>query len=204
MEILSEVLKTAQPWRLPNFEAPVRPVVDVDPATALGEARKRGLEEGRRQGYEVGLEEARQLVQQMTSVWDAMAQPYKALDQVVASELIELATVISKQVLRRELSVDSSIIAQVVKEAMGVLSNLETDLVIFVNPADHAHIQELLDQTPTHRRWKISEDNNMLPGGCRIKSAVSYVDASVEKQLDAMAGQLLAASEELLDSQPPS
>ena len=48
---------------------------------------------------------------------------------------------------------------------------------------------------PRHA-WKLLEDSDMLPGGCRVKTPISYVDASMERQVELLLGALLAACED--------
>lgn len=183
-------------WELPSFdEAEPVPEVQVDLAQEQAEARAAGLAQGLAEGRAQGLAEAKLVVERLTLLLDGMAAPYKDLDQIVTQELVQTSVSIARQVLRRELSLDSSLVATAVAEAMATLSTLEEEVEIYLNPADSDHIRQLAPELIEARSWKIVEDGEILPGGCRLKTPVSYVDASVERQLDMMLSGLLDACE---------
>jgi len=199
MATLSEVLKTAERWELPTLEAPPSALADRDPSKVLAEALTQGLEQGRQQGYAQGLAEAAEVSARLAALWDAMAQPYRALDQVVAQELIGLVMTVATQVLRRELTIDSGDVEETVQRALAVLSDQKTELEIFLNPADCPDLENLLEEVPEGRMWRLRPDHSILPGGCRLKSPTSYVDATVEKQLADVTEELLFANEQAME-----
>jgi len=184
-------------WELPSFDSaePV-PEVQVDLVEEQARAREAGLAQGLAEGRAQGLAEAKLIVDRLALLLDGMAAPYKDLDQIVTPELVKTSIHIARQLIRRELSIDSSLVATAVAEAMATLSTLEDEIEIYLNPADSEHIRQLAPELIEARSWKIVEDSEILPGGCRLKTPVSYVDASIERQLDMMLSSLLDACEE--------
>lgn len=187
-------------WQLPSFEPPRQPEPPVDPAQEQALARDRGFAQGLEAGRQQGLQEAKQVLDRLVLLLDEMAKPYQNLDQVVTQELLQTAMKIARQILRRELAVDSSLVTAAVAEAMATLSSVEGEIEIHLNPADSAMIRELAREPLNTRSWKLMEDADMLPGGCRLKTPVSYVDASVERQLEMMLSGLIEVCEDTLDS----
>ena len=183
-------------WELPSFDqAEPAPEAQVDLAQEQAQAREAGLAQGLAEGRAQGLAEAKLIVDRLALLLDGMAAPYKDLDQIITQELVKTSMHIARQVIRRELSLDSTLVATAVSEAMATLSTLEDEVEIYLNPADSEHIRQLAPELIEARCWKIVEDSEILPGGCRLKTPVSYVDASVEHQLDMMLSGLLDACE---------
>ena len=82
---------------------------------------------------------------------------------------------------------------------MKTLSRLEGDIEIYLNPADMALVKELAPDSLKGVSWSLVADPNMLAGGCRVKTPLSLVDASVEKQMELVFGKLLDSCENKLD-----
>ena len=182
-------------WEMPSFEAPGPAGPEIDPVEEQLRARNRGFEQGKAEGMREGLDEARQVLQRAGALLDDMARPYRNLDQLVTQELVQTAMTIARQLVRRELTLDSSQVADAVSAALATLSSLEGEIEIHLNPADIAQARDLVPELLEGRSWTLQEDPDMLPGGCRLKTPVSYVDASVEKQMENMLSGLLEACE---------
>tara|TARA_R110002110_G_scaffold405241_1_gene624172 strand:- start:5537 stop:6178 length:642 start_codon:yes stop_codon:yes gene_type:complete len=201
--ILSDQRGAFERWQLPSFEPPPEPEPPVDAAQELEIARAQGFEQGQAAGREAGLAEARQVVAQVERLLDGMARPYAHLDQVVTRELVQTVMRVAATIVRRELSVDSSLIERTVTEAVATLASVDADIEISLNPADVAVVRELAPQLLDGNRWKLVEDDELLAGGCRLKTPVSYVDASIEKQIEALSNTLMEACESSPESGEP-
>ena len=97
--------------------------------------------------------------------------------------------------MRRELSVSSESIATVVAEAISVLYKLDGEIVVFLNPVDVAMINAAAPDSLDGKSWKVVEDPSLSPGGCQVKTAKSFVDASVEKQMESVFTSFIASIE---------
>ncbi|MCB1675960.1 MAG: hypothetical protein KDI01_06690 [Halioglobus sp.] len=193
---MSEQPEFVRRWELPSFETIAVPEPPVDLAAEAAMARQRGFDQGRVEGRQQGLAEAREVMQRAQLLLDELARPYRNLDQVVSQELARTAMSIATQIVRRELSIDSSAVGGAVSEALATLSSIEGEVAIYLHPADLQQISELGSELLEGHAWKLEEDSDMLPGGCRVKTPISYVDASMERQIEMMMGTLLAACEE--------
>ena len=185
-------------WQAPFFDAPAE-IDRPDPEEIEKLAQARGFQIGKWEGLESGRLEAETMVKHLTAIIDEMAQPFRQLDQLVAGELAQLATIVARQVIRRELSLDSSTVTRVAEEALKTLSTVEGEVVVYLNPADITLVKELLLESLEGRPWKLVEDAELMPGGCRVKTPLSYIDASVETQMEHVFAALLDASEKQLD-----
>ncbi|MGI0115251.1 FliH/SctL family protein [Zooshikella sp. RANM57] len=193
---------------------------------ALGqqEGKSSGLVEGQKQGYEEGYQkgvqegqqagrqaiqgELQQIQQQLASVLDGLFQPLSEQDEQLTKVLVDMVTQIARNVIHRELHADSSQITTLVKEAMRMLPAGGQAIHVYLHPQDLGYIRDLQQQLQA--TWQLFPDEQLLPGGCRVETNHSMVDASVASRLahyvDAIAEQHLhvhAVSLEQMQHQVP-
>jgi len=196
---LSDREQVVERWQAPFFDAPVGSGAQPAPADLLAVAQASGFQEGRREGLDAGREEAEKTAGDMLALVEEMAHPFRSLDQLVIKELSQLAMLLAEKIVGRELSINSEIITQVVADALSTLSSLEGGIEIFLNPKDARQLRELAPDVLDGVSWKLVETSDMLPGGCRVKTPVSLVDASVEKKMEQIFSSLLESSENALE-----
>tara|TARA_R110000823_G_scaffold47903_14_gene121879 strand:+ start:1159 stop:1752 length:594 start_codon:yes stop_codon:yes gene_type:complete len=192
---LSDTTPLVERWEAPFFEEPRVPEskASLEEREALAQAR--GFQVGREEGLAAGREEAARIVAALEAVAGQMAQPFQALEEVVSRELAHLAMQLAGQIVRRELTLDSSSVTAVMQEALSTLYKLQGEIVIFLNPADAGLVAEFAPESLEGKSWKIVEDPELFPGGCQVKTPTSFVDASVEKRLEAVFEELLKSFE---------
>ncbi|MFT4518764.1 MAG: flagellar assembly protein FliH [Halioglobus sp.] len=201
MKILSDQGETVQLWEAPFFEQPF--ASDAPPvASAEQEAlvQARAFSVGKEEGLEAGRAEAQEKVAALTALIEALAQPFRGLDALVTKEVAQLAMRLAEQIVRRELTIDSDVVTDIVAEAMGTLYKLSGDIVVFLNPVDVELVRECAPESLEGKSWKVVEDANLLPGGCQVKTPTSFVDASVEKQIEEVFATLLESCDQALGS----
>ncbi len=165
-------------------------------------AHDEGFASGEQAGYQAGQQKARQQAEtalngQLQRLEQLMAQllaPVAGQDEALEQAMLQLVIQVVRQVIRRELQLDSSIIRQVLHEALGLLPMGAGNLCIYVSPQDFALIRQLRERH--EENWRIREDSQLLPGGCRVETERSRIDASVEARLEQAISQLLAQQEE--------
>jgi len=160
----------------------------------LALAQASAFQEGRQEGLEAGKKEAREIVTSMATLAQEMAQPFRSMDQVVVRELTQMAMLLAEQIVRRELTISSDVVTEVIAETVSTLSSLEGDIEIFINPKDAVLVRELAPELLADIAWKLTETADFLPGGCKVKTPSSFVDASVEKQMEKVFASLSEAS----------
>ena len=188
---MSDQAQTFERWEAPFFEQPSANTKPLDLAEVEALAQSRGFQAGKWEGLESGRAEAEQLVRRMSELLEAMSKPYSGMDQVITQELVRLSTLIAKQVIRRELMINSDVITEMAREALGTLSSLEGDIEISLHPSDIEMVHQVAQNNLQGKSWKLIPDPEFLPGGCRIKTPLSYVDATIEKQLELVFGNLM-------------
>ncbi len=160
------------------------------------EGLKLGREEGHQQGYNdghaSGEKEGREQAETATRVTvdEKLAKLESVLGELVApierhqdeleSALVNLATVVARSVLWRELSLDSSQIRAVVKEAVAGLPSTRENVRIRINPTDLEWVREVASRLDAE--VALVEDPDVLAGGCTVETRHSLVDYTVEKR----------------------
>ncbi|MEZ5529440.1 MAG: FliH/SctL family protein [Porticoccaceae bacterium] len=185
-------------WQVPFFETPQEPA-SAAPEEIEAEAQARGFKMGQWQGMEAGREQADRLVRDIEALLEQMTRPFAGLDQTVTRELTRIAMTAARHIVRRELILDSEVVCDLFAEAVATLSSVEGAIEVFVNPRDRARLVEFSSTLAEPGRYRLIDDASLSPGGCRIKTPISFVDASVEQRMDAVFSRLEASVEAQLD-----
>lgn len=169
------------PWRAPEVEdsRDLRPI-------GTEAARKLAWEQGYSDGYTVGIEagtrDARQRMTQLHEILESLAKPFSNLDEHVSDQLTALVRTLTEQLVRREISMDQSVLAKLIDEGLQALPVAASEVQIIVNPDDANFMREHMEEQ-SEAGWRIQTDANLSRGGCRIVSGLTQIDASVETRL---------------------
>lgn len=190
-----EQLTAYQRWELPSFDAhetssepiPVLPTaaeIEEIQRQAHEEGFQLGQEEGFHSGYQEGAqksaEEARKLAaetERLRALIDTLGQQ---VDTQVTQQLLELSLELAKQMLHQALHVQPALILPVVQEAISALPPFSSGAHVVLHPDDAALVRAQLGEQLAHSGWKIFEDMQISPGGARIETSHSQIDASLE------------------------
>ncbi|WP_263261041.1 flagellar assembly protein FliH [Pseudomonas sp. RIT-PI-S] len=215
--IRAKDLQGVDVWRLPSFD-PERvepepepeevseieevPLEEVQPLTLeeleaiRQEAYNEGFAAGERDGFhstQLKVRQEAEVVLQarlatLETLMNNLMVPIAEQDTQIERSLVELVSHITRQVIQRELKMESSQIERVTQEALKLLPMGANNIRIFVNPQDFEQIKALRERH--EEKWKILEDPALLPGGCRVESEHSRIDASVETRITQALAQL--------------
>ncbi len=193
--IRGEELTDCQTWLVPEVkqqgEAKARPLT----ARQLEAIHKRAREEGFRQGLEegkaAGLKQLQDQIHKLTTIVQLLDQPLAELDAAVERQLTELAMLVARQLVRRELKSEPEQVIAVVREALAALPVATRNVRLALHPEDAALIRETLVRDQEEAQLKIVDDPVQSRGGCRVISDTSQIDASVESRLNAVISHVL-------------
>jgi flagellar assembly protein FliH len=107
---------------------------------------------------------------------DAAAE---AVESTLAAEVLDLALVISRQLVRREISADRTLVLDVIREAVATLPAAKAPARILLNADDLEVVAPLLATELHDDVWRFIADPSMEPGACRIESPSSSVDLTL-------------------------
>lgn len=189
-------------------------VEDVKPLTLeeleaiRQEAYNEGFATGEKDGFHAGQLKAKQeaevaLAAKIASLEELMGhllEPIANQDRELEQGLVNLVSQMTRQVIQRELATDSSQIRHVLREALKLLPMGASNIRIHVHPQDFELVKALRERH--EESWRILEDESLQPGGCRVESESSRIDASVETRL-ATALKQLFEQQRAQATQPP-
>lgn len=166
------------------------------------DAYNEGFATGEKDGFHAGQLKAKQeadtaLAAKMAGLEQLMTQLFEPIaeqDQQLEEAMISLLGQMVRQVIQRELVSDSSQIRQVLSEALKLLPMGAGNIRIHLNPQDFEMIKALRERH--EESWRILEDDALLPGGCRVESELSRIDATVETRLNQAIKQLFEQQRE--------
>ncbi|MFL1416027.1 flagellar assembly protein FliH [Pseudomonas fildesensis] len=207
-------------WSLPSFdphqpepepepvvETPVEmeevPLDEVQPLTLeelesiRQEAYNEGFAAGEKDGFRSSTLKVRQeaeaalnvklgsLERLMGSLFDPIAEQDSQLEKA----MVNLVEHIARQVIQRELVLDSSQIESVMREALKLLPLGVGNVRLYINPQDFEQVKALRERH--EETWRIVEDAALQPGGCRVETEHSRIDATVETRISQIMAKLL-------------
>jgi flagellar assembly protein FliH len=155
------------------------------------EAHGEGFEAGRKEGLAKAQAESEALVGSLRSILNTLSTPLSEMDDQIESELVQLAIIAARHVLRREVKTDAAQILAAVREAMGVLPVAARNVRLHLHPEDAAIVRERMNLNEGETAWRIVEDPSMSRGGCVVHTETSRIDASVESRLAAVMAAML-------------
>ena len=199
-------------WSLPSFdpfqpepepepveEVPVEmeevPLDEVQPLTLeelesiRQEAYNEGFATGEKEGFHSTTLKVRQeadaaLSAKLASLERLMGSlfaPIAEQDSQLEKSMVGLVEHISRQVIQRELVLDSSQIESVMREALKLLPLGVGNVRLYINPQDFEQVKALRERH--EETWRIVEDAALQPGGCRVETEHSRIDATVETRI---------------------
>lgn len=153
------------------------------------DAYNEGFATGEKDGFRAGQLKARQEAEaalavrlaQLEQLMGHLLDPIAQQDQELEKALVTLVGQMTRQVIQRELSIDSSQIRHVLREALKLLPMGAGNVSIHIHPQDFELVKALRERH--EESWRILEDESLQPGGCRLETEHSRIDASVETRL---------------------
>ena len=184
------------------------PVEEVKPLTLdeleaiRQQAYNEGFATGEKDGFHAGQLKARQgaeaslapRLQSLERLMEQLLEPIADQDRNLEHAMVTLVSHMAREVIQRDLLIDSSQIRQVLREALKLLPMGASNVRIHVNPQDFELIKALRERH--EESWRILEDSSLLPGGCHIETEHSRIDASIETRLTQAIKQLFEQQRE--------
>ncbi|MEM6999053.1 MAG: flagellar assembly protein FliH [Pseudomonadota bacterium] len=162
---------------------------------AYDEGFNMGRKEGRAQGYKDAQDkvatESREQFQKLEKIFSTLADPVAQMDDEIENSIIQLTLSIARQLVRRELKIEPGEIVAVVREAIRVLPISARNPTIYLHPEDIQLVRNALSLGDDEKAYRLEEDLLLTRGDCRVETESSYIDASIEARLSAIAANML-------------
>lgn len=192
--IRGEELADCQAWHVPEVQSSgshSKPLTARQLEEIQEQARQEGLQQGIQEGREAGMREFVSRVQMLEQIVQALDKPFAELDQAVEEQLTQLAMLVARQLIRRELKTDPEQVIGVVREALAALPVAARNVRLALNPEDAALVREALSVGADDQAIQIVDDPVQTRGGCKVVTENSQIDASVESRLNAVIAKVL-------------
>ncbi len=162
---------------------------------AYDEGFNMGRKEGRSKGYAEATEkvdaESRQLLQSLNAILNSLAEPVSLLDDEMETSIAELTLAIARQLVRREIKVEPGEIVAIVREAVRALPISARNPTIYLHPEDIQLVRDAFSLAEDDQSYRLEEDLLLTRGDCRVETESSFIDASIEARISAIAANML-------------
>ena len=102
------------------------------------------------------------------------------MDEQLAQSLLDLSLEIGRKMSGEILQVKPEVILKIVSDAISGLPHFNQNAHLILHPDDAELVRKQLGEQLAHTGWKIFTDAQIQRGGCRVETAHSQVDATVE------------------------
>jgi Flagellar biosynthesis/type III secretory pathway protein len=146
----------------------------------------KGYSDGAAKGFEDGSQKASGVRRDADEV---LREAYRVSREYIdkqKEEIIELALVIAGKIIGYEADVNDEVVSNIVQESMRN-AVMKGQVIIRLNPMDYAALDcrrgELAKIAGEGCTVSIVKDSDMQRGGCRVETDSSYVDTTIDSQL---------------------
>jgi flagellar assembly protein FliH len=205
----AELEAIARPFTPPIVEGPIAgedymlamSVPTAEELAALQRAAheegfREGYADGRRRGHANGEAAVKAQLDTLKSIVLQLAEPLEKLDEAVVLAVSDLAVLIARHLVRRELRANPGEVVGVVRETMRHLPIAPRAARIRLHPEDADLVQTAFALGDDERSWRLEPDPLISRGGCIVETDSSRIDASVESRLAAIASRMLGGERE--------
>jgi flagellar assembly protein FliH len=136
-------------------------------------------EEGYRAGLELGRQEAAAELAALREMLNGLDQIARSAEASLAADVLDLALVVARQLVRHEVSADRTLVLNVIREAIAGLPTVRSPARIQLNPADLQVVSPLLSAELESEVWRFVADPALESGACRIETPASSLDLTL-------------------------
>jgi flagellar assembly protein FliH len=146
----------------------------------------RAREDGYREGVEAGRREVQAQLQSeraaLKNLTEGLTQFLQDFEQGLANDVLSMGLELAKLVVRHSVKVNPDLVLSVVREAITSLPGVDRQTTIHLHPADAIVLRRVAESDSALAKlpWRIVEDAQLERGGCRLETATTEVDASLE------------------------
>lgn len=169
-------------WEAPSFDLSsdrIFKLPDAELVLIRQQAHEEAYRSGLESGYAAGVQLAHDEAAQIQGLLNHMRVALSHADELIAQSLLELAVEISQKMTGDLLLSKPEILLGVINQAISELPHFNQNAHLVLHPLDAELVQRMGEQL-IHAGWKIFTDEKVQRGGCRIETAHSRVDATVE------------------------
>ena len=161
------------------------------------QAMLKGLEEGRDNGYQEGLNEVNRLIERLNSVISKTINKRIEIIDQCEEQVISLVMLISKKVVKVVSESQKEVVIHNTIEALKKIKKCG-DVILRVNTKDinltSSHTADFIEKVENVDNVTILEDSTVDQGGCIIETDFGQIDARIASQLNKIEEKILDLS----------
>jgi flagellar biosynthesis/type III secretory pathway protein FliH len=184
-------------------KAPEPEPAPVDMDAVVRDSRQAGYQDGYRDGLSA-LESYKQtqaaqmaafMSDQVGALVNDLHARLESLEQQLSGRIAGVALELARQVVRSEITQRPELVLSVADDAMTTLLASARQVVLRLNPEDHALAHGALEEVLQARGARMVADPHVSQGGCIVESDIAVVDATVEARWRKVAAAMGVATE---------
>ena len=160
-------------------------------------------DQGYREGYQSGLDQARQTIDEATSRAEKLAteSAIQATETLLASErqMVDIALAVARKILNREIALNFDTVLPIVAAALEKVRDQDA-ITVRVCPENFDCVSEakpqLQSQLTQEANLTVISDSGLKNGDCVVETAFGVIDARVDTQFEAVKSSLKEAANE--------
>lgn len=167
----------------PGLAPPAHPDREAERQQAFAAGREQGRTEGRAEGQRQAAAQIDPLLTRLLRTIEDLSATRDAFRKQAEDDVIRLALGIARRILRRELAVDATSLAGLIRVALDKIDARELHRVR-VSPEDQPAIAAGLEALGLPRRIEVIADRTLERGAALFETSRGTLDASLDTQLD--------------------
>lgn len=158
---------------------PEPPAVPLPTAEEIEAIERQAQEEGYQAGLAAGRLVAEAEVGRLRALLGGIQEVCRSAEKQLADEVLDLALVVARQLVREQIQTDRALLLPAIKEAIAGLSTVKEPSRLLLNPEDLTALSVLLSGDFPTESWRFIPSPTMPAGSCRIETPVSSVDLTM-------------------------
>jgi len=170
-------------------QAPVSDVGRVDIESIRHAAYAEGFEKGEKEGYQAGLEQAREKTDRLAATLNDVEGMWARIVKQYETDIVTLVCRVAEKVVYGQVAVDKEIITRAILDAFRKIAD-PVHATITVNPEDYEYIEavkeDFFEAIKGLKQVTLVSDPLIDIGGCRIETPSGEVETDIEERLKAV------------------
>ena len=158
---------------------------EAEVARRLVDATAAARADGERQGWQKAEIDVAAAIARLGDALDQVQATARAIARPYASELVELALIIARELIGAEVRRDPAPLIHLVERCLDEVAG-ESSITVRLHPADRAALLAARPDLGKSPDVRLVEDLSMARGGCAAESSRRLVDARLEERLGNM------------------
>jgi flagellar assembly protein FliH len=158
---------------------PLEEALPYPTAEEIEAIERQAHEEGYLAGLEAGRQQAAAELIALRALLAGMDEVARSAESSLAADVLDLALVIARQLVRQEIRADRNLVLNVIREAIAGLPPVKGPARMQLNPDDLAVVGPLLAAELHDDAWRFIADAALESGECRIETAASALDLTL-------------------------